>query len=59
MLAAVVAARAALASAVTGLAEIAVLVLVAGTVYLLVLALTGRQLVRMVLSTGRRLLAAG
>jgi O-antigen/teichoic acid export membrane protein len=58
MLAAVVAARAALANAVTGLAEIAALLLVAGIVYLLVLALTGRQLLRMVLSNGRRLLAA-
>jgi O-antigen/teichoic acid export membrane protein len=58
MVAAVVAARAALADAVTGLAELAVLGSVAGVVYLLALAVTGRQLVRMVLSNGRRLLAA-
>jgi O-antigen/teichoic acid export membrane protein len=59
MLASVVAAKAALSDGLTGVALIAALLLVAGTVYLLVLLLTGRRLVMSVLSNGRRLLARG
>jgi O-antigen/teichoic acid export membrane protein len=59
MLLSVVAARAALPADITGVTLIAALLVVAATVYLLVLCLTGRRLVISVLSHGRRLLATG
>jgi polysaccharide transporter, PST family len=59
MLLSLVATKAALPDDVTGVPLIAALLLVAGTVYLLVLYLTDRRLVMSVLSNGRRLLAAG
>lgn len=59
MLLALVAAKAALPDDITGVALIAALLLVAVTVYFLVLYLTGRHLVTSVLSHGRRLLATG
>jgi O-antigen/teichoic acid export membrane protein len=55
MVLSVMAARAALADDLTGLALIAALLLVGITVYLLVLCLTGRRLVMSMLSTVRRL----
>jgi O-antigen/teichoic acid export membrane protein len=59
MLLSVLGAKAALADQVTGIALLAALVLVAGTVYPLMLYLTARQFVTGLLSNGRRLLAAG
>jgi CBS-domain-containing membrane protein len=59
MLLSLVAAKAALPNDITGVALIAALLLVAVTVYFLVLYLTGRRLVMSVLSHGRRLLATG
>jgi O-antigen/teichoic acid export membrane protein len=59
MLLSLVAAKAALADQVTGLVLILALLLVAVTVYSLMLYLTGRRLVMSVLSNGRRLLATG
>jgi O-antigen/teichoic acid export membrane protein len=57
MVVAMVAAKAVLSDDVTGVALIALLLPVGGSVYLLVLYLTGRSLVLSLLSNGRRLLA--
>ena len=52
-------AKAALPDHLTGVALLAALLLLAVTVYLVLLTLTGRRLVMSVLSHGRRLLATG
>jgi O-antigen/teichoic acid export membrane protein len=52
-------AKAALPDHLTGVALLAALLLLAATVYLVLLTLTGRRLVTSVLSHGRRLLATG
>jgi O-antigen/teichoic acid export membrane protein len=52
-------AKAALPDHLTGVALLAALLLLAATVYLVLLTLTGRRLVMSVLSHGRRLLATG
>jgi O-antigen/teichoic acid export membrane protein len=59
MLGALVAANAALAGEVRGVALLVALPPVGATVYLLMLYLTGRGLVRSILSNGRRLLTTG
>jgi O-antigen/teichoic acid export membrane protein len=59
MLLSLLGAKAALAGEVTGIALIVALVLVAATVYLLMLYLTARHFVMSVLSNGRRLFAMG
>jgi PST family polysaccharide transporter len=57
MVLSLMAAKAVLPESLAGVAQIAVLLLVASTVYLGMLYLTGRRLVMSVLSNGRRLLA--
>jgi PST family polysaccharide transporter len=57
MVLSLMAAKAVLPESLAGVAQIAVLLLVASTVYLGMLYLTGRRLVISVLSNGRRLLA--
>lgn len=58
MLVLVMAAKAVLPDDLTGVPLLAVLLLIAGAVYLLVLCLTGRRFVMSVLANGRRLLVA-
>jgi hypothetical protein len=57
MVLSLMAAKAVLPESLAGVAQIAVLLLAAATVYLGMLYLTGRRLVMSVLSNGRRLLA--
>jgi PST family polysaccharide transporter len=59
MVVSVVAAQEALPDGVTGLPLLAILLLVAVTVYFLMLCLTSRRLVMSILSSGRRLLVTG